>query len=122
MTDLTLFMECLSSDMDDFLSSHPNLPLSLKLSLLQDVSFGLVYLHECEPPIVHRDLTARNILIPDRCQAKIADLGMAKIVDLQAQLAKSHTTVPGQQFYMPPEALKERHRAPPSWISSRLAT
>ena len=113
MTDLTLFMECLSSDMGDFLSTRPNLPLSLKLSLLQDVSFGLVYLHEYKPPVVHRDLTARNILISDRCQAKIADLGMAKIVDLQAQLAKSHTTVPGQQYYMPPEALKEKASCTP---------
>ena len=108
MTDLTLFMESLSSDMDDFLSTHPNLPLSLKLSLLLDISFGLVYLHECEPPIVHRDLTARNILISDRQQAKIADLGMAKIVNIQAQLASTHTQTPGQQYYMPPEALKEK--------------
>ena len=57
MTDLTLFMECLSSDLDKFLSSHPNLLLSLKLSILRDVSSGLVYLHR-EPPIVHRDLTS----------------------------------------------------------------
>ena len=113
MTDLTLFMECLSSDMGDFLSTRPNLPLSLKLSLLQDVSFGLVYLHECEPPIVHRDLTARNILISDRCQAKIADLGMSKIVDIQAQLSSSHTRTPGQQYYMPPEALKENASCTP---------
>ena len=113
MTDLTLFIECLCSDMDDFLSTRPNLPLPLKLSLLQDVSFGLVYLHEYEPPVVHRDLTARNILISDRCQAKIADLGMAKIVDIQAQLSRSHTTVPGQQFYMPPEALKEKASCTP---------
>ena len=108
MTDLTLFMECLSSDLCDFLSAHPKLPLSLKLSLLRDMSFGLVYLHECEPPIVHRDLTANNVLICDNhCQAKIADLGMAKLVDFQAQMAKSHTQTPGQQFYMPPEALVE---------------
>ena len=113
MTDLTLFMECLSSDMDEFLSStHPNLPLSLKLSLLKNISSGLIYLH-CEPPIVHRDLTARNILISDRCQAKIADLGMAKIVDIQAQLALSHTQAPGQQNYMPPEALKENASCTP---------
>ena len=113
MTDLTLFMECLSSDMDKFLSSHPNLPLSLKLSLLQDVSFGLVYLHECVPPIIHRDLTAKNILISDKCQAKIADVGVAKAVDIRAQQAASHTKNPGQMFYMPPEALKEKASCTP---------
>ena len=108
MTDLTLFMECLSSDLKKFLSAHPNLPLSLKLSLLRDISFGLVYLHECEPPIVHRDLTVKNILISDKCQAKIADVGVAKAVDIQAQQAAEHTTNPGQQYYMPPEALEEK--------------
>lgn len=65
------------------------------------------------PPIVHRDLTARNVLISDRCQAKIADLGVAKIVDLQAQMAQSHTQTPGQMLYMPPEALKEKASCTP---------
>ena len=111
--DLTLIMECVSSDMDKFLEVHPNIPLPLKLSILLDVSYGLVYLHECNPPIVHRDLTARNILITDKCQAKIADLGMAKIVDIQAQLAASHTQAPGQMWYMPPEALEENASCTP---------
>ena len=111
--DLTLIMECVSSDMDKFLEVNPNILLPLKLSILLDVSYGLVYLHECNPPIVHRDLTARNILITDKCQAKIADLGMAKIVDLQAQLATTHTQTPGQMWYMPPEALKERASCTP---------
>ncbi len=111
--DLTLIMESVRCDMDDFLSEHPNVPLSLKLSILLDVSYGLVYLHECNPPIIHRDLTARNILITDKCQAKIADVGVAKIVSLKEQLAKSHTKVPGQMFYMPPEALTDRAECTP---------
>ena len=112
-TDLTLIMESVSSDMDKFLEVHRNVPLPLKLSILLDISYGLVYLHECNPPIVHRDLTARNVLITNNCQAKIADLGMAKIVDIQAQLAASHTQTPGQMFYMPPEALKEKASCTP---------
>jgi serine/threonine protein kinase len=105
--DLTLIMECVNSDMDEYLSVNPNIPLPMKLSVLLGISYGLVYLHERYPPIVHRDLTARNILITDKCQAKIADLGVAKVVDIQQQLAKTHTQTPGQQFYMPPEALRE---------------
>jgi serine/threonine protein kinase len=106
--DLTLIMECVNSDMDEYLRVNPNIPLPVKLSVLLGISNGLVYLHhEHNPPIVHRDLTARNILITDKCQAKIADLGMAKIVDIQQQLAKGHTQTPGQQYYMPPEVLIE---------------
>ena len=83
--DLMLIMECVSSDMDKFLDPevHLNIPLPLKLSILLDVSYGLVCLHERNPPIVHRDLTARNILITDKCKAKIADLGVAKVVDIK---------------------------------------
>ena len=112
-TDITLVMECLASDLDDFLATHANAALSLKLSILLDVSYGLVYLHEQEPPIVHRDLTARNILISVNSRAKIADLGMAKIVNIQAQLAASHTQTPGQMFYMPPEALRKNASCTP---------
>ena len=104
--DLTLIMECVSSDMDKFLEVNPNITLPVKLSILLDVSYGLVYLHERNPPIVHRDLTARNILITDKCQAKIADLGVAKVVDIRAQMAAVHTQTPGQTFYMPPETLR----------------
>ena len=76
-------------------------------SILLDVSYGLVYLHERNPPIVHRDLTARNILVTDKSQAKIADLGVAKVVDIRAQASVDHTQNPGQMFYMPPETKKE---------------
>jgi serine/threonine protein kinase len=106
--DLTLIMECVNSDMDEYLRVNPNIPLPVKVSILLGISYGLVYLHERNPPIVHRDLTARNILITDKCQAKIADLGVAKVVDIQQQLATAHTQTPGQQFYMPPEALREK--------------
>lgn len=112
-TDLTLIMESVRCDMDNFLTEHHDVPLSLKISILQDVSFGLVYLHEYNPPIVHRDLTARNVLVSDKCQAKIADLGMAKLVSFQQQMKESHTKTPGNMFYMPPEAMKEEAACTP---------
>ena len=113
-TQLTLIMECAKCDLDQLiLSDHSNVPLPLKLSILLDISYGLLYLHEYSPPIIHRDLTARNILISDQYRAKIADLGVAKIVDFHEQLAKTHTQAPGQQFFMPPEALKENAECTP---------
>ncbi len=111
--DLTLIMECVRSDMNRFMSENPKVPLSVKLCILLDVSYGLVYLHEFNPPIVHRDLTARNILITGKCQAKIADLGVAKIVTPQQQRDEVHTQTPGQMYFMPPEAQKERAECTP---------
>jgi len=40
-----LVMERLDSSLDDLLETSPGLPLALKLSLLTDVSRGLLYLH-----------------------------------------------------------------------------
>ena len=59
------------------------------------------------PPIVHRDLSANNILLTKDLRAVIADLGVSKLLDLQRQ-TKTLTKAPGTlYYYMPPEALKE---------------
>ena len=58
----------------------PTKPVSLKCSVLHDVARGLSFLHSHSPPIIHRDLLARNVLLNEGMVAKIADLGMARIV------------------------------------------
>ena len=111
-----LVMELLDSSLDDLLESSkfPGLPLALKQSLLTDVARGLVYLHTHNPPIVHRDLSARNILLTSSLAAKISDLGNARIVNLQpGQLARTLTCVPGTHVYMPPESFDQHSRYGP---------
>ena len=104
-----LVMERLDSSLDDLLESTPGLPLTLKISLLVDVVRGLLYLHTRNPPVVHRDLSARNILLTSSLVAKVGDLGNARIVNLQpGQLARTLTRLPGTMVYMPPEAIDER--------------
>ena len=50
-------------------------PLALsKISVLHDVASGLAYLHGQSPPIIHRNLSARNVLLNSAMVAKIADL------------------------------------------------
>ena len=105
--DIALVMEKLECDLAGFLEDNRNLCELTKLTILQDVSYGLVYLHEYNPPVVHRDLTARNVLLSQSYQAKIADVGVAKLMDEKAKQAESHTQTPGQMYYMPPEARKE---------------
>lgn len=102
--DLTLIMEQLDTDMYRFIhtTQHP-IPLSIQLSVLLDVAHGLLYLHTgVSPPIIHRDLSAPNVLLSQRSEirAKIADLGVAKLMSLE-EMSKA----PGSQQYMPPEAL-----------------
>ena len=37
-----------------------------RTKMLRDVALGLQYLHENTPPILHRDLTTKNILLDER--------------------------------------------------------
>lgn len=104
-----LVMEKLDTSLDSLLESKEKLHLSVKLHILLDVSKGLVYLHHGRAnPIVHRDLTTRNVLIDkNSMNAKIADLGNARVID-KDMLSRSLTQAPGTTVYMPPEALGKK--------------
>ncbi len=107
-----LVMEKLMTSLDDLLENTPNIPLGLKKSILADVARGLIYLHGRKPsPVIHRDLSARNVLLNSALVAKVSDLGNSRIVDLQpSQLARTLSRAPGTGVYMPPEALDETTR------------
>ena len=110
-----LLMERLDGSLDELLETVPNIPLVLKRSILEDVAKGLLYLHKHDPQIVHRDLTAKNVLLTSSLIAKITDFGNSRIVDLQpGQLAKTLSSAPGTLVYMPPEALSDISRYGPS--------
>ena len=109
-----LVMERLDNSLDDLLETSPSLPLALKLSLLTDVARGLLYLHTRNPPVVHRDLSARNILLTSSLVAKISDLGNARIVNLQpGHLERTLTHVPRKLGYIPPESFDGGSRYSP---------
>ena len=104
--DVLLVMEYMQMDLAKCLNTYPAITLQLKLSILLDVSYGLQHLHSQTPPIIHSDLTAANVLLTENLRAKIADLGVSKIFDIQQIQLAAHTAAPGNQAYMPPEALK----------------
>ena len=81
----------------------------LKCSVLHNVACGLAYLHGRSPPVIHRDLSARNVLLYSEMVAKIADLGVARIVP-RMRAAATMTTGPGALIYMPPEVFGEKSK------------
>lgn len=104
----SLVMECLETSLHELLESAKHLPLAMKQSFLLDIARGLLYLHSQLPPIIHRDLTARNVLLNSGLVAKIGDMGVARIINLKPnQLAATMTRRPGNIIYMPPEAMGE---------------
>lgn len=92
--------------LSDSIEHYGAFPKEISYSILHDVALGLHYLHAHSPVIIHRDLTANNILLTPNMTAKISDLGMAKIINIApAQMTRRMTVCPGTLSYMPPEAL-----------------
>ena len=102
-----LVMEYLHTTLSACLEKYGVLPEEISYGILRDVALGLRYLHERSPPIIHRDLSANNVLLTSDMKAKISDMGVSKILDMtQSQATRfMHTTAPGTPCYMPPEAL-----------------
>ena len=101
-----IVMEKMQHSLRGLLEKYDNIPLNVKLSILGEVCLGLRYLHSRNPPIVHRDLTPNNILLSYRLEAKITDLGVAKV--LMDDNQKTMTKLPGTPDFMPPEALSTK--------------
>ena len=105
--EMALIMEALFSDLGNLVEEHKQVSDPIKVSLMLDVANGLLYLHSQNPPIIHRDLSAANVLVTVDLRGKIADLGVAKLLDLSFLYSGQQTAQPGAVAYMAPEALKE---------------
>lgn len=101
-----LVMELLPMSLAQYLEEYENIPTNVKNSILLDVSLGLLYLHNQSPPIAHRDLTAKNVLLTSGLKAKIADFGVSKTVepDIRQHYFRVSQN-PGNLCYMPPETM-----------------
>ena len=107
----TLVMELLDTSLNRYLDDNPcaSVTPTVKCSILLDVATGLVYLHSLPAPlgpIVHRDLTANNVLLAmgEKIVAKIADLGQAKNDPAFTTQQQKLSKLPGNEDHMPPEA------------------
>ena len=104
--EFSLIMEPLFSDLGDLVENkYKEISDPIKISLMLDVANGLLYLHSQNPPIIHRDLSAANVLVSVDLRAKIADLGVAKLLDHGYLKSCQQTAQPGAYAYMAPEAL-----------------
>ena len=86
-------------------------PVSLEEAtwMMLNIARGLRHLHEvCDPPITHRDLSAKNVLRVSGCLLALTDLGQAKTLRGRG----TDTLNPGAEVYAAPESLVEGGREP----------
>ncbi|XP_065904439.1 cytoplasmic tyrosine-protein kinase BMX-like isoform X2 [Dysidea avara] len=113
-----MVMEKMDTSLTSYLKKPPSqVPLMIKATILLDVGRGLCYLHSQKPPIIHRDLSPNNILLKFITKstkgdyiliAKIADLGVAKVVKFDNKSMHSKfTKIPGTMDFMPPESMAD---------------
>jgi len=89
----------------DLLAEQGPLPLEQALPILAQLAGALDYLHQREPPLVHRDVKPANLLLEQRREglwAVLADFGLVRSLQASTELTRSGTTL-GTPAYMAPE-------------------
>nr|KAJ3417961.1 hypothetical protein HK105_000548 [Polyrhizophydium stewartii] len=56
---------------------RPDMRISERVGILLDTARGMRYLHERQPPVIHSDLRADNVLIDSNGRARVADFGLS---------------------------------------------
>ncbi|RLN92028.1 hypothetical protein BBJ28_00008468 [Nothophytophthora sp. Chile5] len=74
------------------------------LKIATDVAQGVSYLHNCDPPLVHRDLKSSNLLCTRTYSCKVSDFGESKRLLLPGRL---FSTIVGTPYWLAPEILRE---------------
>ena len=103
-----LVMELMHQTLEEFLEKNRGaLPLWKQVRICLKIALGLMFLHHHDPQILHRDLTAKNVLMnKEGSLVKISDLGQAKF--RPSSVMYLTTKAPGCVMYMPPECLVDR--------------
>ena len=71
-----------------------------RISIIKDIAHALSYMHhDCNRPIVHRDVTSSNILLDLEMKASLSDFGIARLLYPDS----SNRTLPAGTFgYLAP--------------------
>ncbi|PPD75647.1 hypothetical protein GOBAR_DD27423 [Gossypium barbadense] len=72
-----------------------------RVNIVKGVAHALSYMHhDCNPPIVHRDISSSNVLLNWKWEAFISDFGTARLLDPDSS---NRTVIVGTYGYIAPE-------------------
>ncbi|KAL0366618.1 UNVERIFIED_CONTAM: MDIS1-interacting receptor like kinase [Sesamum radiatum] len=72
-----------------------------RVNVVKGVAHALSYMHhDCDPPILHRDVSSNNILLDSKLEARLSDFGIARLLDPSSS---NLTQIAGTQGYIAPE-------------------
>ncbi|GMI97945.1 MDIS1-INTERACTING RECEPTOR LIKE KINASE2 [Hibiscus trionum] len=72
-----------------------------RVNVVKGLANAMSYMHhDCSPPIVHRDISSKNILLDSDCEAHVADFGAARLLEPESS---NWTPFEGTFGYTAPE-------------------
>ncbi|AES96123.2 putative protein kinase RLK-Pelle-LysM family [Medicago truncatula] len=93
---------------DPLLKGHQPLSWCARTQIALDSAKGIEYIHDyTKARYVHRDIKTSNILLDEKLRAKVADFGLAKLVERTNDEEFLATRLVGTPGYLPPESVKE---------------
>ncbi|KAK3409877.1 hypothetical protein EUGRSUZ_J01946 [Eucalyptus grandis] len=91
----------------EHLDGGNGLEMTERLDIAIDIAHAVAYLHTySDPPIIHRDIKASNILITEKLRAKVTDFGFARLASEDPNATHISTQVKGSTGYLDPEYLR----------------
>ena len=71
-----------------------------RVNIVKGIAHALSYMHhDCNPPIVHRDISSNNILLNSELEAFVSDFGTARLLDPHSS---NRTVIVGTYGYIAP--------------------
>nr|ASM47254.1 exopolysaccharide receptor [Trema levigatum] len=98
---------------DPLLKGHQPLSWTARAQIALGAAKGIEYIHDhTKARYVHRDIKTTNILLDEGLRAKVADFGLAKLVERANEDDFIATRLVGTPGYLPPESVKELQVTP----------